>query len=193
MPECHRLGRGPLRIAMHVTIEIEERELPAEYLEYGRGFFRRYTFEKVPARTVYSVIAIVYFETQELEVIQRADLYGHPIWKGPEETYLPDDWLKFNLELPRRDGCSGPKYANALDLGDIIHPECLHLAYEAYKRRSNTCLVDLIDGHRHVVYDCPSLAAANTVEYEFREGLVLLKQLLVFNDKPASRVTTFEL
>jgi hypothetical protein len=183
---------------MHVTLEIEERDLPKETIEYrfygdGGWWKRKGTFTKQHPATVYSVIATVHFEQNEMSVIRRAGLTEHTIWEGPEELYFSDNHLKSNLELPRRWKF---KYDDPLDadmLQSMIDDDFKDLARKPTPQRRLTNFEHLAGGVRHIVYDCKTLAVANAIEHEFREGLVKFKRLIEFNDQQTQRVSTFEL
>jgi len=179
---------------MHVTIEIEARDLPEQTVKYGGGWLRPAKFfRKERARRVQSVVATVHFDPEETDTIRRAGLGDHVIWEGPEEMHWDDKYLKWNLELPRREGFENHNPSDFDMMEVVIAPRIKHLAYKPYRRKRSTQVSNLIGGQRHIIFDCETLAGANAVEVKFKEGLVHLKQLLEFHDQPAGRVTTFEL
>jgi hypothetical protein len=177
---------------MDVTLEVEHRGLPAETLEYSQGWFQKAIYKKKEARSVHSVICTVQFESEEREIIKRAGLLDHVIWQGPEEHYYDDNDLNYNLSLTpmSKDAFS---IAHLVGFVPLVEPHLREFVRQPSTRRQSTYVRDLIGGRPHVIYDCDTLAEANLVEEAVREGLIKLKALINFNDKPANRVSTFKL
>ena len=178
---------------MHVTLKVEPAQKPAERFEYG-GFFSRKVYQRKPEREVYQVFTTVHFEDAEREIIRQANLDEFILWQGPEKVEYHEKDLKWNLDLVHKwPRFPGVPYVDQLSFLDQIDLEFRHLLNPPIVWREAVRISDLASGTEVLVCECETLAEANTAEEHFREALVILKKALAFNNKPASRVTTFEL
>jgi hypothetical protein len=140
------------------------------------------------------VICSVQFGQQERDIVQRSGLLDYVIWQGPEEQYFADDDLKHNLSLrPITKGAFTGSMVALVGFEALVEPDDRPYVRQPLTRRQTIYARDLVAGQPCVICDCETLAEANAVEHQLHQGLVKLKELITFNDKPANRVSTFKL